>query len=111
MHVKSSINSINRVDLNYQCYDFQTICIEIESINEKNLLLCCVYRHPNPAINVFTDHFISILSKLNNKRVFIMGDFNADLLNYDTHSPTYDFVKSFLRHPFSTMHQPSNRNQ
>ena len=50
----------------------------------------------NSAINVFTDHFIATLTKLNNKRVFIMGDFNIDLLNCDTHSPTKDFVNSFL---------------
>ena len=100
LYVKSPINSINRVDLNHQCYDFETIWIETEALNEKNLLFCCVYRHPNSAINLFTDHFIATLTKLNNKRVFVMGDFNVDLLNYDTHSPTKDFVNSFLSNQF-----------
>ena len=36
LYFKSSINSINRVDLNYQCYDFETIWIEIEVLNAKN---------------------------------------------------------------------------
>ena len=64
------------------------------------LLFCCVYRHPNLAINIFSDHLITTLTKLNNKQVFIICDFNVDLLNYDSHSPTKYFFSSFLSNQF-----------
>ena len=92
LYAKSFINSINRVDLNYHCYDFETIWIETKALDEKNQLFCCVYRHPNSSINIFTGHFIVTLTKLNNKQVFLMGDFKVDLLNYDTYSSTKGFA-------------------
>ena len=100
LYVKSCINSIDRVDLNHQCDDFETVWIETEVLNDKNLLFCCSYRHPNSTINTFTDHLKATLARLNNKRVFIVGEINIDLLNYDTHSPTKDFITSFLSNHF-----------
>ena len=100
LNVKSSINCTKRVDLNHQCDDFGTIWIETEILNDKNLLFCCAYRHPNSPISTSTDHLTVALTRLNNKRVFIMGDFNIDLLNYDTHFPTKGFINSFLSNHF-----------
>ena len=46
-----------------------------------------------------------IMSKIanENKRVFIMGDFNINLLNYENHTPTSDFINTF----FTNHLQPS----
>ena len=73
LYIKSSINSINRVDRNYQCNDFETIWIETGVLSDKNLLFCCAYRHPNSAINTFTDHLTATFSRLNNKTSFYNG--------------------------------------
>ena len=100
LYVKSSINCTKRVDLNHQCDNFETIWIETEILNDKNLLVCCAYRHPNSPISTFTDHLTVSLTRLNNKRVFILGDFNIDLLNYDTHFSTKGFINSFLSNHF-----------
>ena len=32
--------------------------------------------------------------------IFIMGDFNIDLLQYDTHNSTNDFLNSMISHSF-----------
>ena len=42
----------------------------------------------------FTDHMTSILQKTQkeSKILFIMGDFNISLLNYQSHSETNDFI-------------------
>ena len=45
LYVKTSINSMERADLNHQCDDFETIWIETDVLNDKNLLFCCAYRH------------------------------------------------------------------
>ena len=43
-----------------------------------------------------TDHFKSILPKVINKKIFIMGDVNINLLNCDSHSPTTEVVNNLL---------------
>ena len=69
-------------------------------MSDKNVLICSAYRHPNSAINTLTDHLTASLTGLNNKRVFIVGDFNIDLLNYEILSPTRDFIASVLCNHF-----------
>ena len=43
-----------------------------------------------------TDHFKSILPKLINKQMCIIGDFNINLLNFDSDTPTTEFVDNLL---------------
>ena len=49
------------------------------------------------------------LSKLSsNKLVFIMGDFNVNLLDYASHTPTSDFVNNFFSHSLlPCIHHPT----
>ena len=60
----------------------------IEIINKKssNDILGVIYRHPKMGTNLFIDnkltHITNILSKEKNKKIYIAGDFNFDLLKY-----------------------------
>ena len=62
-------------------------------------------------INEFNDDYINeLLDKLSkeNKIIFLLGDFNINLLNYDIHLPTNEFLDSFSSHNFlSHILQPS----
>ena len=52
-------------------------------------------------LNEFSDYDINnLLDKLSkeNKTVFILGDFNINLLNYDQHSLTNEFLDSLSSH-------------
>ena len=56
--------------------------------------------------NDFDDYYVNnLLDKLSkeNKTVFLLSDFNIELLNCDQHSPTNDFLDSlcFLHAPAS----------
>ena len=54
-------------------------------------------------LNEFDDYCINnLLNKLSkeNKTVFLLGDFNIDLLNYDQHSLTNEFLDSHSSHMF-----------
>ena len=53
-----------------------------------------MYRPPNGDIKKFND-YINTLSKLNNskKSIYIMGDFNINLLNSETCNLTSDFFE------------------
>ena len=48
-------------------------------------------------INEFNDDYLNeVLDKLSkeNKTIFLFGDFNINLLNYDIHPPTKEFLDS-----------------
>ena len=54
-------------------------------------------------INQFNyDYLYELLDKLSkeNKTIFLLGDFNISLLNYDIHPPTNEFLDSLLPHYF-----------
>ena len=62
-------------------YDYETIWIEINNHKSKNLLCCCLYRHPSSDITNFNNHISSNLQKVQkeNELLLIMGDFNPIL--------------------------------
>ena len=63
----------------------------------------CIHRHPNRDPNNFFEYIENTLSKIDNNKyqIFIMGDYNIDLLQYEHSSLGNDFInlmisKSFL---------------
>ena len=109
LYVKSFLTAIPMNDLNISNSDFETVWIEIDSNKSKNMLFCCVYRHPSTDIENLTNHFENIFSKISlNKPVFIMGDFNINILNYDSHTPTNDFINFLsVNNVLPCIHHPS----
>jgi len=58
------------------------LSIQIHKIDVPNFFLGSVYRPPNTDVSAFNSEILSLLSIINknNKLVFILGDFNLDLL-------------------------------
>ena len=100
LYVKNSFISKSCENLNFGCNEFATVWVEVENTNDKNYLFCCAYRHLNSDVDVFTSHLQSILPKLTNKQVFIMGDFNINLLHYNEHAPTNEFINNLFSYNF-----------
>ena len=103
LYVKTSLAPIHRSDLDSDSDDFETLWVEVDNKSGKNFLFCCAYRHPSSDIDKFTDHIQEVLSNpsISNKNIFLLGDFNINLLNYDSHTPSNNFIcnlfsKSFL---------------
>ena len=66
----------------------------VEVINDKQMTVFVVvlYRPPNTDVKEFINHFSNLLKKLpTNKPVYIMGDFNIDLLKKDVLNINTDF--------------------
>ena len=79
----------------------ESIFIEIKRKNKTKLSVGCIYRH-HSSPTLFIDHFfkniIVNLTKKQNNICAIMGDFNIDLLKYDSHTSSnnlYDFLSSY----------------
>ena len=102
LYVKSELKASQRNDLCISNVDFETVWIVIINPKAKNILCCCTYRHPNSEISKLIDHFHEVLGNLakENKQIAIMGDFNIDLLNYDSHIATNEFVNMMFTHYF-----------
>ena len=65
----------------------QSLFVEIQVPNGKNIIVGTIYRPPNQNLEAFFDKFNSIMSIISkdNKRCYLMGDFNLDLLQYEKH--------------------------
>ena len=94
MYVSNQINYKLRTDLCNANSNYESCFIEIECINVKNIVVGVVYR-AHTCIDNFLADFDPVLKKLNSekKTVYIMGDFNIDLLKVDTHRPTHDYLE------------------
>jgi exonuclease III len=85
---------------------FESIFIEIQ-INNKSIIIGNVYRpntSPKADMDIFMHSMQELQNKLNaeNKEVLIMGDMNIDLLKFETHSKT----KEYLENIFSQGYMP-----
>ena len=102
LYVKSILDYIIRDDLNVLENEFEIklIWVEIKNRKSQNVLCCCAYRHPNTEIDKFNEYINRVMAKISkeNKLVFCMGDFNANLLNYNVHTHTNDFLNTMISH-------------
>ena len=95
--VNSCITYSVRNDLSILNNDIEAIFIEIDKnqmSSLKNIVVGTVYKPPNRDVYLFINEMDLILNKLRleNKGVYIMGDYNINLLNADNHLPTSEFV-------------------
>lgn len=84
----------------------ESVFIEIPSLGTSRgrLIIGTIYRSPGAAMDIFLHNLEIILNKIRVEKAtcYLMGDFNVNLLNCDTHSHTNDFLDlmySFSFHP------------
>ena len=97
--VEMTLDSLKRI----------TIWVEIKQKKSKNTLCCCAYRHPDTVVDEFKDHLEKVFQTISkeNKLIYLMGDFNFDLLNYETDTGTAGFFNSIVQFDFlHLIHQP-----
>ena len=92
-----------RDDLKIQNKEFESVWIEIKVKKGKNILIGCIYRHPHyKNLEDFSDYIEEIFAKLNKekKQVYIAGDFNIDLLQYENNNKCRDFYNLITSNGF-----------
>ena len=96
------MNYKTREDLSVTKDDFEMVCVEFLSQTDENSICCCVYRHPNTDVQEFLNFNDNLLQKVTKERksVFLIGDFNLNLLNYETHSATNDSINSVISYSY-----------
>ena len=84
----------------------ECIFVEIDDCHvcpgKKSVLVGVVYRPPNTNLSDFNSRLEGILQllKKENKLVYIMGDFNVNLLGIDTHPASSDFLNLLYAYAF-----------
>ena len=64
IYASKCLNVFKRTDLSTSDDELEPTWVEINDIKAKNILCCCVYRHPSFNPVKFKEHLESILSQL-----------------------------------------------
>lgn len=112
LYFSENLNYKKRDDLRiYDKNKLESVFIEIlTDQNKQNMIIGCVYKHPEMKISEFNKFLHSMLQKVSNekKKLVLMGDFNIDLLKIDIHTDSssyFDLITSFGLFP--TILRPS----
>ena len=85
-----------RHDLEFACsrYTAQSLFVEIDSEHEKKIIIGSIYRPPGGSIDDFEQHLRSTLQKAcrSKQLVYLVGDFNLNLLNFSNDVPVANFL-------------------
>ena len=81
----------------------ESVFLEIKNKNKNNLVIGCIYRHPRNTIEEFCSTFLD--KALHNitkskKKCILLGDFNIDLIKYETQSSVSVFYDQISAHGF-----------
>ena len=110
IYVKDNIEYTLRKDLTVMNTTLETIFIEVKKDqigNKKDMIIGVIYRPPGTDIRSSSDELIKILNKIkiDKKTLYLLGDYNANLINIDKHTPTQellDMLYSYLLLPLVT---------
>ena len=96
LYVSDKLNFKPRKDLEiYISKELESSFIEIVNAKSSNDIVGVIYRHPKMNTTDFIEskltQVVDKLAKEKNKKVYIAGDFNFDLLKYSYHGDTADF--------------------
>ena len=103
MYIKKSLDYSVLPKFNATEDEYEALWVEINTgPKSRNIICCCAYRHPDTDPSKFLEYMESIVSKFENKNklICIMGDFNLNLLNYESHLYTDDFINFMVSHNF-----------
>ena len=91
--------------------ELESSFIEVVNLKGNNLIIRYIYRHPSMNPTEFIDvYMLDLLQKISkeDKTVMLMGDFNIDLLKYDTNAYSTAFLDSMYTNFFSLTSQPQH---
>ena len=83
-----------RVDTTKIEDDFELLSIEIINKNSRNIVINNCYRPPGGRVNPLKKHITCVFEKLSreNKKVFMVGDFNMNSLDYSANAKVKHFI-------------------
>ena len=104
LYIASHLSYEPRPDLNiYKANQLESTFVEIINPKKGNIVVGCIYKHPTMDVLDFKNNYLGQIFESvskERKQVFLLGDFNINLLNYNCHQPTNDFLDSLASNSF-----------
>ena len=104
LYIANHLSYKPRQDLNiYKKNELESTFIEIMNPKKSNIIVGTIYKHPSMDLTDFNSNYLNnLLEKISKeqKSVFLLGDFNINLLNYNVHNPTNEFLDSLASNSF-----------
>ena len=114
IYAKEGINFKPREDLTiYKKKELESYFIEVINDKQKNDIVGVIYRHPSMDQLSFIDDFMKpLIDKMQteNKKLFITGDYNFDLLNLENNETAHFFETMMSSHLMPTILLPTKLN-
>ena len=79
----------------YKPHKIESVFVEVIMPKKTNIIVGCIYRHPDNNIDDFNSNYLRpILHKLSKElsKIFLLGDFNIDLLKFNSCSSICNFL-------------------
>ena len=107
LYISSDLNYKVWNDLKmYKSKELKSVFIAIMNKGkEKNIIIGCIYKHFKLPIEEFHYQFLSpVLEKVSfkNKDIYLLGDFNINLLNYESDRHTAHFLNDMYSNSFTS---------
>ena len=104
LYIANHLSYKSRNDLNiYQKYELKSTFIEIVIPRKSNIIVGVIYRHPSMDLIGFNCNYLNKLLEnifKEQKSIFLLGDFNVNLLNYNEHNQTNEFLDSLASNSY-----------
>ena len=106
LYTRENIEYLERKDLEINNEFIESVFIEVPVCNllsSKKVLIGVVYRPPGTSIKDFNDILNTILDKIGKNICYLMGDWNMNLLSYDTHKYTTNCIDTLYSYGYSPL--------
>ena len=103
LFIKENIKFIDRDELLHMNDYIECVFIGLEKGEMglgSNAVIGVIYRPPGTEIKIVNEHLQGILQGIDseNKKCYLLGDYNINLLNVDKHSDTNEFLDMMYTH-------------
>ena len=105
LYVADHLSYKSHRDLNiYKKIELESNFVEIINPTKTYIIVGTTYRYPKMNMNEFNNILNNLLKKINQeqKPVFLLGDFNIELMHYNEHKPTNEFLDSLASNSYLT---------
>ena len=104
LYIANHLSYKCRNDLNiYKKNDLESTFIDIVNPRKSNIIVRVIYRYPSMDLADFNCNYLSKLlenTSKEQKSIFLLRDFKVNLLNYNEHNETNEFLDSLLSNSF-----------
>ena len=99
LYIANHLSYKSRKERNlYKANQLESTFIEIINFIKSNIIIGCLYKHLYKLLQNLNPLFDKLSKE--NKQLFLLGDFSINLLNYNDHEPTNEFLDTFVSNSF-----------